>query len=342
MGVPHTFRNIRNAATVRTMNKNAKPRMGKIYSPAGKIWDTSPFSLKSVETKAGALASEKINLDRDGRPLFAPDRELKIKERFFQLVCVMARLRQECPWDRQQTPQSLKKYILEEAHEVLEAIEEEDWNGLKEELGDFLFQVLFQAQIQSEPGRFDICDVLSSILEKMIRRHPHVFENQTLTSAEVAANWERIKAREKGPTQGTFEGFTKGLPALLASYKIGKKAAKLGFDWKNTGQVLAKIEEELAELQQAAQSKDRTAVEEELGDLLFAVGQLSRKLGLEPEETLRAANNKFIRRFHRMERLSKDRGLSFDILDIDHQEMLWQEIKNLERAEHEDRSDTQP
>ena len=268
-----------------------------------------------------------LTIDRHGQPLFERPKEARLKARFHDLVCIMRRLRRGCPWDREQTPASLKKYILEEAYEVLETIEAEDWDGLREELGDFLFQVMFQAEIQAEAGRFDIEDVLAGIVAKMVHRHPHVFGDHDLTAEQVAVNWEKLKQAEKGPRASLFDGFTRGLPALLESYKIGKKAAKTGFDWPEPLRVLDKVEEEIAEIREAVAGGDADRIREELGDLMFAVGNLVRKFGCEPEETLRAANRKFIDRYRTMEAIAAERGLDFAALDLETQETLWEEAK---------------
>lgn len=274
-----------------------------------------------------------LTRDEQGRPIFARDKALAIQAAFLRLACMMERLRENCPWDREQTPDSLKKHILEEAYEVLEAIEARDWQGLKEELGDFLFQVLFQARIQSESERFDIEDVLGHIVEKMVRRHPHVFGETRLTRPEeVSVTWEKIKQKEKGGGDHLFDGFTKGFPALLESYKITKKAAKVGFDWDHPGQVLDKIEEEIAEVLAAQAEGNSQKLAEELGDMLFAMSNLVRKHGFEPEETLRAANRKFIRRFTLMERLAREDGLVFAELSLERQEVYWQKVKLLARG----------
>nr|WP_279382590.1 nucleoside triphosphate pyrophosphohydrolase [Acanthopleuribacter pedis] len=243
---------------------------------------------------------------------------------------MMRRLRRGCPWDREQTPESLKKYVLEESYEVLEAIENRDWRALEDELGDFILQVVFQAEIQEERGEFAIEDVLEGIVSKMVGRHPHVFGDLSLAEAkDVEANWDQFKQREKGEAApvSVFATLTKGLPALLESYKIGKKAAKVGFDWDDPQRVLDKIEEEIGEVRQAFQADDRTHQQEELGDLLFAVSNLVRKAGFEPEETLRQANAKFVRRFKAMETMAGEQGRDFNALDLDEQEALWNAVK---------------
>ncbi len=286
--------------------------------------------MSSTPTDPTETTAVDVTRDRDGRPLYDATREAVLKQRFFELVCMMRRLRRGCPWDREQTPESLKKYILEESYEVLEAIEEEDWSALADELGDFILQVVFQAEIQEERGTFAIEDVLAGIVTKMIGRHPHVFGDLALAEAkDVEANWDRFKQQEKGETApaSALASLTKGLPALLESYKIGKKAAKVGFDWDQPGPVLDKITEEIDEVRQAFADGERAHQQEELGDLLFAVSNLVRKAGFEPEETLRLANAKFVRRFKAMERLAASRGQTFSALDLDQQEALWGEVK---------------
>jgi len=269
-----------------------------------------------------------VTRDETGARLFDEEKEAALGRSFYELVCMMRRLRRGCPWDKEQTPASLKRYVLEEAYEVLETIELEDWNALREELGDFVFQVAFQAEIQDEAGRFDFEDVLTDLVSKMVRRHPHVFsDGEARTAADVNRTWETLKQKEKGPKTSIYDGLTRGLPALLESHKIARKAAKLGFDWENTDQVEAKIREELAELHEAASPEE---VQEELGDLLFAVSNLVRKHGFEPEETLRMANRKFVKRFRGMEHLARDRGEDLEALDLAAQEALWQAVKRNE------------
>jgi ATP diphosphatase len=273
-----------------------------------------------------------LNRDRQGRTLYSEEKLHGIGQRFQELALVMARLRKECPWDQKQTPDTLKRYILEEAYEVLDAIEPRDWKELKDELGDFTLQVVFQAVIQAENGTFDIEDVLSSIVDKMIRRHPHVFaETDASDAAAVERNWEAIKAAEKNrSTQDSlFADFTPGLPALLEAYKAAKKAGKVGFDWPSPRPVIDKIHEELEEVAQAAETGDPDKLQEELGDLLFAAANLVRKYGFEPEETLRMATRKFVTRFKGMEQLAKEDQIDFASLDLDHQEAYWVRAKKL-------------
>jgi len=277
-----------------------------------------------------------MNLRQDGRgqTLLTSQRSAVLSSRFLDLICVMERLREECPWDREQTPESLRRYILEEAYEVIDAIDQGNWDALKDELGDFLLQVVFQAKIQDQHGRFDMEDVLKGIVDKMVRRHPHVFSDSRVeTAGDVEANWETIKRGEKGKQNdpSAIAGLPKGLPALLESYKLTKKAAKVGFDWDRAEQVVAKIEEELGEVQQAA-GHSKPKLEEELGDLLFAVANLVRHYGFEPEETLRLGNRKFAKRFREMEKLAQKKGKPFAELNLEEQEALWVAVKEQKKA----------
>lgn len=268
-----------------------------------------------------------LTRDEHGKPLFDAAKRRGFEDAFYQLVCLMTHLRRGCPWDREQTPQSLRRYVLEEAYEVLETIEDENWPGLREELGDFVLQAVFQAKIQEEAGRFDIEDVLRDLVAKMVRRHPHVFaEVDADTPSAVEQSWEKIKQEEKG-SKGALSGLTRGMPALLESYKIAKKAAKVGFDWPEASMVLDKIEEEIGEIKEVGLKGDQDALAEELGDLMFAVANLVRKCGLEPEETLRRANRKFVGRFQAMEALAEKDGQAPADLSLDEMEALWQEVK---------------
>jgi ATP diphosphatase len=257
-----------------------------------------------------------------------------------QLLSIMRRLRAPdgCPWDRQQTFASIAPYTVEEAYEVADAIDRGDLKHLQNELGDLLFQVVFHAQMASEEGAFDFEAVVGSICDKLVRRHPHVFgERNALSSEEQGAAWEDIKAQERGG-DSALEGVPRALPALMRAYKLSKRAARVGFDFEHSSQTADKVEEELAEVREAA---DNHAVGnhavgpsqetfEEVGDLLFAAANLARKLGVDAENALRAANVKFERRFHAMERLAKARGQEFAGLNLAAQESLWLDVKRAE------------
>jgi nucleoside triphosphate diphosphatase len=257
---------------------------------------------------------------------------------FDRLVEIVATLRapEGCPWDREQTIQSLKPFVLEETYEVLEAIDREDHAALREELGDFVFEAVFLAQLEAESGRFTIADALTSIADKLVRRHPHVFARDSgeppVTSAgEVLTKWEQIKAREREGTakpRSRLGGIPVALPALLRAYQIGQRAKSVGFDWTRPQDVMEKIQEEVEEVRETVEAgTNRERVEEELGDLLFAIANLSRHLGVEPETALRKANDKFTRRFEAMERAIEGSGRSMSEMSLEELEKEWQRVK---------------
>jgi len=260
--------------------------------------------------------------------------------RFERLVGIMARLREPggCPWDREQTHASLRRFVLEETHEVLEAIDRGAPAELCEELGDFLFEGVFLARISEEAGDFTIGDALDAVCDKLVRRHPHVFArgagDAALTSAQVVESWAAIKARERAaagraatPAASALDGVPLALPALARAHALGSRAAEVGFDWPEAGDVVAKIEEEIAELRHEIEGGDRRRAEEEMGDLLFAIANLSRKLGIEPEAALRRANAKFTTRFGAVERAFAARGQSLGAASLDEMEAEWARVK---------------
>ena len=244
-----------------------------------------------------------------------------------ELARIMAALRAPggCPWDREQTLESLRPYLLEEAYEVLEVMSSDDANLHAEELGDLLFQVVFQAQIRSEQGEFDLRDVVAAISEKLTRRHPHVFGDEDASDTDaVAARWDELKAQEG---KGGIDDIPQALPALIRAAKVGKKASKVGFDWPEVSGPLEKVEEELGELRQAIASGDRDALEHELGDLLFAAVNVSRHLDVDPELALRAATERFLDRFaHVRDRLAQEGHAPKDV-SLDRLDELWNEAK---------------
>ncbi len=250
-----------------------------------------------------------------------------------ELLAIMARLRsaEGCPWDRQQTFASIAPYTIEEAYEVADAIERGDLGGLKDELGDLLFQVVFHSQMASESGQFDFGEVAGAICDKLTRRHPHVFGGGApLSIVEQSSAWENIKAAERGAGDvSALHGVPHALPALLRAYKLSKRAARVGFDFEHAGQCADKVEEELLEVRAAARASPISSTEifEEVGDLLFAAANLARKLDVDAEAALRAANAKFARRFRGMEALAVQRGQVFSELDLAAQEDLWQAVK---------------
>jgi MazG family protein len=287
---------------------------------------------------------------------------------FDRLVGTVARLRGPggCPWDREQTLETLRPFVLEETYEVLAAIDEGDMHALREEIGDMIFEGVLLAQLCEEAGHFSVAESIASIADKLVRRHPHVFGTERAdTAAEVLGRWEEAKARERRESPGAGKpktilgGVPKTLPALLRAHEMGTRAAAVGFDWERTADVLAKIEEEVAELRQAVEDWGRgqapalpetdgaaspqpepatapatTAaaahVEEEMGDLLFAIANLSRKLGVEPESALRKADEKFARRFTELERRFASRGESLTDAGLARMEEEWGLIKGQE------------
>lgn len=233
---------------------------------------------------------------------------------------LMARLRRDCPWDSEQSFESIKRYTIEEAYEVADAIERKDMDSLKDELGDLLFQVLFHSIMAEESGAFNMDDVCEGLVDKMVRRHPHVFEGAD------KPDWDDIKAAERGAKSDDriLSGVALSLPALMRAEKLSKRASKVGFDWPDEIGVLDKIDEELAEVKDAMASGDKSAIEDEIGDLLFAVVNLARKSGIDPEVALRGTNAKFTRRFNHVEDKAPK---PMTELDIDALETLWQDAK---------------
>jgi MazG family protein len=265
--------------------------------------------------------------------------------RFERLVEIMRALRAPdgCPWDREQTHASLRPFVLEETYELLDAIESGDPSKLREELGDYLYEAVFLAQISEESGDFSIADAIQAIADKLVRRHPHVFAKHTadgapVTSQQVIEKWETMKAREResqpasadAATKTTLSGVPKTLPSLLRAYEVSARAAAVGFDWARPADVLDKIEEEVAEVRcevESGATGDLSRAEEEMGDLLFAIANLSRKLGIEPEAALRRANDKFTKRFEAMERAIVAKGQAFAQLSLEDMEREWANIK---------------
>ena len=256
-------------------------------------------------------------------------------EAFQQLVDIMARLRGPggCPWDREQTIHSLRGFVLEETYEVLDAIDTDDHDTLCGEIGDLLFEGVFLAQIESDEARFTVADSLREITDKLIRRHPHVFAKTegVDTPGKVVEQWEQIKAREQvdaGKKRALLSGIPKSMPALLRAHEIGTRAAAVGFDWAKAADVVDKIEEEVAELRDAvSHDEGKPRIEEEMGDLLFAIANLARKLGIEPESALRKANDKFSGRFAALESTFEKNGKSVHEATLEEMEEVWANVK---------------
>jgi MazG family protein len=262
---------------------------------------------------------------------------------FEMLVALQKRLRapKGCPWDREQTHNTLRTYLIEEAYEVLDALESGDDAKFAEEMGDLLLQIVFHSQIAAEQGRFTVADVSREVHQKMVRRHPHVFgTKRAKDAAEVLRNWEQIKAAERqrgqsgggAPGKGSapaslLDGVPRHLPGLLEGYQLTKKAARIGFDWEDTAGVFEKMREETAEVQQAVQATNKQKIEEELGDLLFATVNLARFLKIDPEIALKKANTKFSRRFRKMEQLAMETGRAIEKVPRREMESLWDTAK---------------
>ncbi|SCZ58777.1 ATP diphosphatase [Epibacterium ulvae] len=255
-----------------------------------------------------------------------------------RLLEIMRRLRDPdggCPWDIEQNFASIAPYTIEEAYEVADAIEREAWDELQGELGDLLFQSVFHAQMAEEAGHFSFQDVVATMSNKMVSRHPHVFgaESREKSAEQQVADWEAIKATERAAKSetGTLDGVAVGLPALLRAYKLQKRAARVGFDWPSTTDVLEKIAEESAELVEARETLTQTEVEEEFGDLMFVMANLGRHLGVEPESALRAANAKFTKRFQGVEKKLSTLGKTPSDSDLAEMDTLWDQVKIEER-----------
>jgi tetrapyrrole methylase family protein/MazG family protein len=251
-------------------------------------------------------------------------------EGFARLVEIMARLRAPdgCPWDREQTFDTIKPYLLEETYEVMEAIDARDWKALAEELGDLLLEVVFFAQMAADAGHFDITDSLQAINTKLVRRHPHVFGSGGAKTAEdVIRKWDQIKAEEKPRLKGLLADVSKTMPALMEAQHIARRAAGAGFDWRNVEEVLAKLREELEELETARSSGSHQEIEDEIGDILFVIVNVARFLKVEPEQALRKTNTKFRRRFRFVEQGLEGRGKSLKESSVEEMEALWQQAK---------------
>jgi|Deesub1362B_J571_1020462.scaffolds.fasta_scaffold02251_8 MazG family protein len=250
-----------------------------------------------------------------------------VGEKFEQLVNILKKLRSKdgCPWDREQTEETIINFLLEEIYETVDAVLQKNSEGVKEELGDVLMEVIFLAQIYNEKNEFNILDSLSSIIDKMIRRHPHVFGSQNISTAqEVIKNWKKIKKEEKKDIN--FNKLSSS-PALFQAYQIGLKASRYGFDWKKAQEALKKVKEEIKELEKGIGSKKKEEIEEEIGDLFFSLVNVSRLLNINPEFALRKTNQKFIKRFRYIEEKLKKEGKEFSDVSLDYLDKIWDEAK---------------
>jgi ATP diphosphatase len=267
----------------------------------------------------------------------------RASEQFDRLISIMERLRAEngCPWDREQDIRSLRPYLVEETYEVLEQMDRVAQGGpmepLCEELGDLLFQIVFHSQIARERGAFELADVAKAICDKIEFRHPHVFGDRKLTTAaEVLGNWVKLKAEEKvrrfGHEGSAIDGVPRDAPALMRAERLGEKASRVGFDWKRLSDVREKVDEELRELDEAIASRSRDRIEQELGDVLFAVANLGRWVKAPPEDALRGTLDRFTNRFHYIERTLRDRGIKPDEATLEQMDALWNEAKAMARS----------
>lgn len=250
-------------------------------------------------------------------------------KRFEDLVELSKRLRspEGCPWDREQTLSTLKSFIIEEAYEVIQAIEEHDAEELKEELGDLLFQIIFASQISNEQGEFNVEDVVNQLYYKLVRRHPHVFGDEKAKNAEEAVKrWQGEKLKEKTRKRNLLE-IPRSMPGLLRAQRVGEKAAQVGFDWENALDVMEKVKEELDELQAAIRANEKNSIEKEWGDLIFSLVNLGRHLKLDSESTAHRAVDKFIERFSKVEEKAKEKGKDLSGLTLREMDEIWEEVK---------------
>jgi MazG family protein len=247
-------------------------------------------------------------------------------EAFTRLVQIMDELRERCPWDKKQTIQTLRQQTLEETYELTDAITDNDWMGIKEELGDLMLHLVFYAKIGKEQGKFTLEEVLDGICKKLIRRHPHIYGDvQVANDEEVKQNWEKLKLKE-GKTS-VLSGVPKALPALVKAMRLQEKAKQVGFEWEAKEQVWEKVEEEQAELREAIQLNDMNAIEDEFGDLLFSLINYARFLNIDAENALERTNKKFIHRFTTMEQKAAEQNKSLQTMTLSEMDALWNEIK---------------
>lgn len=254
----------------------------------------------------------------------------EIEASLARFLSVLHRLRKDCPWDSKQTWGSLRPLTIEEAFELAQAIEDDDVADVRKELGDVFLHIAFYSLIAEENGQFSFADVLTSLTDKLIYRHPHVFANvKADTPDDVSRNWEQLKIREKGGNKGVLSGVPRALPALIKAYRIQGKARGVGFDWKEPAEAWGKVTEEAAEFKAEVANGDPDAMEAEMGDLLFSVVNIARLYGINPENALERTNRKFIKRFNHIEEGARQRDKKVDELTIDEMEELWQEAKRL-------------
>lgn len=259
--------------------------------------------------------------------------EEKLKE-FQKLLEIMDQLREKCPWDKQQTFESIRPLTIEETYELADAIINKNYQEIKKELGDLMLHIVFYSKIGSEFGEFDIKDVLNSINEKLIYRHPHVFNDTTVAnSKEVAHNWEQLKLKEKGGNKTILSGIPKTLPALVKSHRIQDKARGAGFDWTDKEQVWDKVAEEINELKLELKNQNEEKIEQEFGDVLFSLVNAARLYGINPENALERTNQKFIKRFNYLEKKAKENNLNLIEMSLEEMDVFWNEAKLLDNKD---------
>ena len=245
---------------------------------------------------------------------------------FARLVEVMDELREKCPWDRKQTIQTLRQLTIEETYELADAITDNDWKGIKEELGDILLHIVFYAKIGTEQSQFTLQEVIDGVVAKLISRHPHIYGDVTVADdEEVKRNWEKLKLKEG--KKSVIAGVPKGLPSVVKAMRLQEKAKQVGFEWETATQVFDKVKEEMAELQEAIEAKDQNHMEDEFGDLMFSLVNYARFLSIDPENALERTNKKFIQRFTAMEELANNKGTPLHDLSLGEMDALWEEVK---------------
>lgn len=252
-------------------------------------------------------------------------------QQFQRLLTIMAELREKCPWDRKQTVDTLRTMTIEELYELTAAIDEKDWNGMKEELGDLLLHITFYATIGQEQNKFTMEDVIKGVCDKLVARHPHIYADvQVADDEEVKRNWEKLK-RKEGNTSA-LSGVPKALPALVKADRIQEKAAKTGFDWPEAAPVWEKVKEELTELEEAVAMQSVDKIEDEMGDVFFSLVNYARFMNVDAEAALERTNRKFISRFQQMEKVAAQNGQELSALSLEAMETLWQQAKGVERS----------
>ncbi|GMV77069.1 MAG: nucleoside triphosphate pyrophosphohydrolase [Chitinophagaceae bacterium] len=253
--------------------------------------------------------------------------ENSLSNNFLRLVKIMDELREQCPWDKKQTIHSLRPMTIEELYELTDAITNEDWNNIKEELGDMLLHLLFYSRIAKEENKFLLNDVIDAICEKLIVRHPHIYGNVKVNDEnDVKRNWEKIKLKE-GQKKSVLSGVPKSLPALIKATRMQEKAKQVGFEWENKEDVWKKVEEEMNELQEAIFNKQQQAIEEELGDVLFSLINYARFLKVDAESALEKTNQKFLKRFQSMESIAIQQGKALSDMSLEEMDAIWNEVK---------------